>query len=67
MNMFQKKGKENAEEAAMETTETVPEPVVKQKKGKKRKHEEEDLNETTNGADDTMEVRIVNKTAFRGY
>ena len=65
--MFQKKGKENAEEAAMETAETVPEPVVKQKKGKKRKHEEEDLNETTNGADDTMEVRIVIKTAFCGY
>ncbi len=40
----------------METTESVPEPSKKQKKGKKRKHEEENLNETANGADDTMEV-----------
>ena len=54
--LFQKKGKENAEEAAMETTEPVPEPAKKQKKGKKRKHEEDNLNETANGADDTMEV-----------
>ncbi len=40
----------------METTEPVPEPSKKQKKGKKRNHEEDNLNETASGADDTMEV-----------